>query len=235
MVIVVIRSGFANQLYKYACAYATAQRYQQKLIIIAQTTNAATDPFQLGEFALEYSELYCVESYVETFSLLGELGKKYRLAEVMEQDYLAVMSDDLFVQYDGVVLYGAYQSQVYFEDYIEDLRSMFRFERETLFLKMFQEEIAGRQSVAVHVRRGDFLTYDGLCRGMEYYKAAMCLMEDILGYGNAEYYIFSDDREFVRSYFGRNKRIHYVSVYGDYREGVEEFLAISMCRHAILT
>lgn len=235
MVIAVIRGGFANQLYKYACAYATARRYNQELIIIVQTENAASDPFQLGEFALEYSELYCLESYVETFRLLGEWEKKYRLVEVMQPDYLTVMSAELFKQYDGVVLYGTYQPQIYFEDYIEDLRSIFHFEKETLFLKLFQDEIAGKQSVAVHVRRGDFLTYDGLCRGMEYYKAAMCLIEDILGYGNAEYYVFSDDKEFVRSYFGRNKRIHYVSVYGDYREGVEEFLAISMCRHAILT
>lgn len=235
MVIAVIRGGFANQLYKYACAYATARRYNQELIIIAQTSNAATDPFQLGEFTLEYSELYISESFVETYRLLGEWEKKYRLVEIMEPDYLTVMSAELFGQYDGVVLYGTYQPQIYFEDYIEDLRSIFHFEKETLFLKMFQEEIVGKQSVAIHVRRGDFLTYDGLCRGMEYYKAAMCLLEDMLGYGNAEYYVFSDDKDFVRSYFGRNKRIHYVSVYGDYREAVEEFLAISMCRHAILT
>lgn len=235
MIIALIRGGFANQLYKYACAYATAKKYHQELIMITQTANAGTDPFQSGELALEYSEIYHTESYIETFRLLAEWGKKYRLVEVMEPDYLSMISSDLFEQYDGVVLYGTYQPQIYFENYIEDLRSIFRFKKESLFLKMFREEIAGKQSVAIHVRRGDFLTYDGLCRGMEYYKAAMCLMEDILGYGEAEYYVFSDDREFVRSYFGRNKRIHYVSVYGDYREGIEEFLAISMCSHGILT
>ncbi|MBQ7067274.1 MAG: alpha-1,2-fucosyltransferase [Lachnospiraceae bacterium] len=235
MVIAIINGGFANQLYKYACAYSTAKKYNKKLVIVVQTTDAATDPFQLGEFKLEYTELYITESYIEVFLLFEEWKKKYRLKEINEKDYLSVMCVELFEQYEGIILYGTYQSSIFFRDYIGDLRNIFYFQSETFFLKKFKEEIAGKQSVAIHVRRGDFLTYEGLCKGMEFYKAAMCLMEDILGYGEAEYYIFSDDREFVRAYFGENQRIHYVSTYGDYREAVEEFLAISLCNHRILT
>lgn len=235
MVISIINGGFANQLYRYACAYATAKKYNQELIIIAQTTNVGTDPFQLGEFKIEYSELYIAEKHMQEAVLLEEWKENYRLKEVIESEYLSVMSPEIFEQYDGVILYGTYQNQVFFREYIEDLRSIFQFGEETPFLAEFKEEIADKQSVAVHVRRGDFLTYDGLCSGMEFYKAAMCVMEDKIGYGGAEYYIFSDDKDFVRSYFGRNKRIHYVQVYGDYREAVEEFLALSLCNHRILT
>ena len=235
MVIAVIMGGYANQLYKYACAYATAKKYHQELIIIAQTSNAATDPFQLGEFALEYSELYVIENYIEIIALIGAWKEKYKLVEVSEANYMTMVTPDLFERYDGVMLFDNFQRQVFFEDYVEDLRSIFYFKKETAFLKKFRKEIAGKESVAVHVRRGDFLTYENLRGMMEYYRSAMCFLEDILGYGRAEYYIFSDDRDFVRSYFGRNKRIHYVSVYGDYREAVEEFFAISMCSHRILT
>ncbi len=235
MVISVINGGFANQLYRYACAYATAKKYNQELIIIVQTTDAGTDPFQLGEFRLEYSELYIVENHMQEAVLLEDWKDKYRLREVREGEYLSVISHEIFRQFEGVILYGTYQNQIFFREYIDDLRSMLKFEDETLFLAGFKEEIVGKQSVAVHVRRGDFLTYESLCRGMEFYKAAMCVMEDKIGYGLAEYYIFSDDKEFVRTYFGRNKRIHYIQVYGDYWEAVEEFLALSLCNHRILT
>ena len=235
MVISIINGGFANQLYRYACAYATAKKYNQKLIIIAQTTNVGTDPFQLGEFKIEYSELYIVENHIQKAMLLEQWKKRYRLKEVKESEYLSVMSSEVFSQYEGIILYGTYQNAVFFEEYIEELRSIFYFEKETFFLTKFKEEIANKQSVAIHVRRGDFLTYDALCHEMEFYKAAMCTMEDKIGYGQAEYYIFSDDKAFARSYFGRNKRIHVVQVYGDYREAVEEFLALSLCSHRILT
>ena len=33
MVISVINGGFANQLYRYACAYATAKKYNQERIM----------------------------------------------------------------------------------------------------------------------------------------------------------------------------------------------------------
>lgn len=235
MIISIINGGFANQLYRYACAYATAKKYNQELIIIVQTTNVGTDPFQLGEFKIEYSELYIAENHIQKVMLLEQWKKRYRLKEVKEDEYLSVMSLEVFSQYEGVILYGTYQNAVFFKDYIEELRSIFYFEKETFFLTKFREEIAEKQSVAIHVRRGDFLTYDALCRGMEFYRAAMCVMEDKIGYGQAEYYIFSDDKDFVRSYFGRNKRIHYIQVYGDYREAVEEFLALSLCNHRILT
>ena len=35
VVIMVVNGGFANQIYRYACAYATAKKYGQELIVIA--------------------------------------------------------------------------------------------------------------------------------------------------------------------------------------------------------
>lgn len=236
MVISIINGGFANQLYRYACAYATAKKYKRELVIIVETTDAATDPFQLGEFNLEYSEIYVTKSYIETQALLKQWKSEYKLKEVHENNYCEIFQGgNVFEVYDGVILYGTYQNQIFYKEYLSELQNIISFRKNTPFLKMFEKEIKGKESVAVHVRRGDFLTYNGLYRRSEYYKAAICILESLLGYGVAQYYIFSDDREFVEQYFGNDVRLHYVSAYGDYKEGVEEFVAISKCRHRVLT
>lgn len=230
-----VNGGFANQLYRYACAYATAKKYQQKLVIIAQTADAATDPFQLGELNIEYSELYVTRTYIETYVLLKEWRQKYSLKDIGENEYLETLNQKLFQEYDGVILWGAYQYPVFYKEFINDIRNIFKFKQKTSFLNIFSQEICDKISVAIHVRRGDFLTYDNLNGGMDYYKAAMVYMEDALGYQNVHYYIFSDDKKFVKTFFGNSERIHYVAAYGDYREAIEEFMAISMCSHRILT
>lgn len=235
MVIMVVNGGFANQIYRYACAYATAKRFGQELIIIAQTTDAATDPFQLGEFKIEYSELYITKSYLEVFELLVKWRGNVNIADVFENQYLDKISEQTFKEYDGVVLWGGFQNPIFFQDYIRDLRRQFVFLKNSAFIDEFGNRINGQESVAVHVRRGDFLTYEGLCSSMDYYKAAMVYLEDAIGYGIPQYYIFSDDREFVKEFFGSNERIHFVANYGDYKEATEEFIAMSMCKHRILT
>lgn len=235
MVIMVVNGGFANQIYRYACAYATAKKYGQELIVIAQTTDAATDPFQLGEFKIEYSRLYITKSYLEVFELLAKWREKISIADVTESQYLDKVNEQLFKDYDGVVLWGGFQSPIFFQQYIEDLRRQFVFMNPSEFIKVFSSNIERQESVAVHVRRGDFLTYEGLCSSMDYYKAAMVYLEDAIGYGIPQYYIFSDDREFVKDFFGNNERIHFVANYGDYKEATEEFIAMSMCKHRILT
>lgn len=235
MVIMLVNGGFANQVYRYACAYATAKKYNQELIIIAQTTDAATDPFQLGEFKIEYSKLYITKSYIEVHELLSKWREKFRIADVYENNYCSMVNDKLFNEYDGIILWGGFQIPLFYEEYIADLRKQFVYVNSSPFINCFSKSIQGKQSVAIHVRRGDFLTYDGACPAMNYYKAAMVFIEDAVGYGRAEYYVFSDDREFVKDFFGDNERIHYVANYGDYKEATEEFIAISMCEHRILT
>lgn len=235
MVIMVVNGGFANQIYRYASAYATAKKYGQELVVIAQTTDAATDPFQLGEFKIEYSRLYITKSYLEVFELLAKWREKINIVDIPENQYLDKINEQLFKDYDGVVLWGGFQNPIFFQQYIDDLRRQFVFLNPSEFIKVFSNNIKGQESVAVHVRRGDFLTYEGLCSGMDYYKSAMVYLEDLIGYGIPQYYIFSDDREFVKDFFGNNERIHFVANYGDYKEATEEFIAMSMCKHRILT
>ena len=154
VVIMVVNGGFANQIYRYACAYATAKKYGQELIVIAQTTDAATDPFQLGEFKIEYSRLYITKSYLEVFELLAKWREKISIADVNESQYFDKVNEQLFKDYDGVVLWGGFQSPIFFQQYIEDLRRQFVFMNPSEFIKVFSSNIERQESVAVHVQIG---------------------------------------------------------------------------------
>lgn len=235
MIITVVNEGFANQVYRYCCAYATSKRFNQDLILIVQTSEVISDPFQLSEFNIACSDMFVTRSQLETEQLLTELSRRFKLVKVTEEDYTSFFSSDKIDEVDGVLLCGHFQSEEYIQDCIEEIREMLQFETKSIFLDAFSKEIEGKKSVGIHIRRGDFLYYNGLATSITYYKAAMCLMEKICGVGQAEYYVFSDDLGFAKEFLGSNDRIHYVNNVGHFRESIEELLALSMCQNHILT
>jgi Glycosyl transferase family 11. len=100
-------------------------------------------------------------------------------------------------------LVGNWQSEKYFADYADTIR-------EDLTLRMppagrnaaAAERISAIQSVAVHVRRGDYVSrpvtnrFHGTC-GLDYYERAVAFLED--AYPDLRYYVFTDDPEWVRA------------------------------------
>lgn len=62
------------------------------------------------------------------------------------------------------------------------------------------EAISGRESVGIHVRRGDYLNeaqYQGICT-LEYYRKAIALVHGVLR--NPVYYVFSNDMEWCKKH-----------------------------------
>lgn len=235
MVISVIYEGFANQLYRYCTAYATAQKLQKKLILIVQCSQAISDPFQLSEFPIEYSQLFVTRSIIETNNILLKFKKEHNIIELNDSNYYKSITDGSCLNYDGIILNGHFQIEAYFSDYFPHLRQMLQFKTPSPFLEAFREEISNKLSVGIHIRRGDFLFYDGPAAQLDYYKAAMCYIENTLGASTPDYYIFSDDINYVKEILGCHPRIHYVCNYGNFREAIEEFIALSMCQNHILT
>lgn len=235
MVVSVINEGFANQLYRYCSAYAAARRLNTELILIVQSSEAISDPFQLSDLGIICSDVVTSNSQIETIAILNSMCSKYRLVLVKDSDYRSMVMEGNIGDCDGIIMTDHYQDEAFFIDYIEEIKDMLCFEMPSAFLESFSREIEGKRSVGVHIRRGDYTFYSGSVASIDFYKAAMSLYESIYKDGKPEYYVFSDDIEYAKRMLGDNRRIHFVNNLGGFREAVEEFFALSMCRHHILS
>lgn len=92
---------------------------------------------------------------------------------------------------DNLVLNGYFQSLKYFEDYSEELCDIFGFEEKMM-----------PGTVAVHVRRGDYINYKDQFNLLQpsWYRDAMGGMTDTYG-DELEFHFYSDDIEFCKRKF----------------------------------
>src|SRR5690606_24638829 len=97
----------------------------------------------------------------------------------------------------NLYLNGYWQSPVYFEDHEELIRNEFQFRHEpTDDVKRLIVRMSECESVAVHVRRGDYVSnpnahgIHGICEA-DYYERASEIVSDHVP--DARYYVFSDD------------------------------------------
>jgi hypothetical protein len=90
----------------------------------------------------------------------------------------------------NTTLNGYFQSQYYFSNYSEEIRS--------ILLRSFlgRSKLVSKPGISLHARRGDYVhsDYHGLC-SLNYYKSAVRILRSI--WGNLPVYIFSDDESFA--------------------------------------
>ena len=125
---------------------------------------------------------------------------------------------------------GYWQTLRYFEDIADQIRNeiqpRFAIDREWLITA---ENLAAKNSVFIHVRRGDYLKETNIAAHglttIDYYNAALALM-DMLHPG-CEFYAFSDDKEWCC------KNMQGVTVLNTPNADIDLYL-MRHCRHAIL-
>ncbi len=134
-------------------------------------------------------------------------------------------------------LSGYWQSEKYFKDVAEIIRTDFSFSIPPNQLNtIVADNISNCNAVSVHVRRGDYVsdakTYanHGVC-SIDYYRSAINL---IAVHINApEFFIFSDDMEWAKSHLRMDFPCHYI----DHNRGSDSFndmRLMSLCQHHII-
>jgi hypothetical protein len=104
-------------------------------------------------------------------------------------------------------LFGYFQSPLYFESMADELRAELKglismgaraFDPQSS--PVTEDQLSQPESVAVHVRRGDYLHHDcfKVC-DVEYYQRSLCEMRERVP--GAKFFIFSDDPEWCRAHF----------------------------------
>ncbi len=139
---------------------------------------------------------------------------------------------------DGIHLVGYWQSERYFEKAIREVRRVFTFDERMLTPATLAclQQMTNRQTVSIHVRRGDFFHPDfvkmfgGVCT-VDYYTRAIKHIQKHVQHPC--FYVFSDDLEWVRNHLSLPEN----TVWVDWNSGADswqDMFLMSKCKHNIL-
>jgi hypothetical protein len=148
-----------------------------------------------------------------------------------------VLQDFFSINASNVYLDGYYQSEKYFDKYRNELSKQFvpKYDMTTENIKILNQ-LKKTNSVAVHVRRGDFLKAKHDLNPRHYLLGENYDI-DALKYVNCHidnpvYYWFSDDIEWVKKQFGEQYNFQYISVKSD-NPDIDELMLMKKCNHII--
>jgi hypothetical protein len=131
---------------------------------------------------------------------------------------------------DESYLEGFWQSEKYFSTIKEEILDIFYFD--ALFNDKFKltiKQITNPESVALHVRRGDYLTNKNhLVLDLEYYEKAIKYLTIKLK--NPKIFIFTDDIDWCKLNLKINLPYHYIHGNKDW----EELKLMTLCNHFII-
>lgn len=129
-------------------------------------------------------------------------------------------------------LFGYWQTEKYFKEYREDILKMFtpryNLSQET---NSFIDKVRSCNSVAVHVRRGDYVKL-GICLDSSYYKNAFTVLNE--KFKDLTYFVFSDNVEYAKQMFkDMDGTFEYVENLSS-NSTLDDFFVMKECKHIIM-
>ncbi len=195
-----IWGGLGNQMFQYAAGYALAKRHGVKLLVDPVSTDLAHTAFGLDLFDLkpDFWEPDAGSSLLQRLGGKPKAKKRRKLwkGPVYQQEVFC--SDDGFeAAGPGSYLIGYFQSERFFSDCAEDIRTAFSLNDVAPTIDQNLKDMAAAPtSVSVHIRRGDYINnpqttaVHGIL-GDEYYTRAFEVMSALVP--GSQWLVFSDD------------------------------------------
>ncbi|TZF83631.1 alpha-1,2-fucosyltransferase [Pedobacter sp. BS3] len=235
MIISNVMGGLGNQLFQYALGRHLSLKNNTILLLDISDYNTDSRKFELHNFNI-------------TLNIARQEDLPYSKRKSNTNKYKAYIYDMLFsklkvrheqffhfdptVLYypDNTYLYGYWQSEKYFrsiEDTLRrDLTFVNRLSKEQLHL---EERIKTENSIALHVRRGDYINHmlHPTC-SLEYYTDAITIITQQIP--NPIFYIFSDDIEWAQ----RNLKIRHPHQFITNNNAITDLRLMSACKHYII-
>lgn len=240
MVIVKLMGGLGNQMFQYATARALAEKiyFDHRFL---NNNNTSSDDFTPRSYELQiFKKIKAKKINSYLLRLLLSKNKKYKLLKNILSFKITNVNDDNVNEIltkqnltESLFLDGYFQNSLYFNQIRNSIINEFTFPKLADKYVDLLNEIEHSESVAIHVRRGDYLKqsinkYHGVLP-LSYYQDAVNLMEN--KFTQPTYYIFSDDPAWCAENltFLEEKKI--ISKEND--AWIDMFL-ISKCKHQII-
>lgn len=244
MIIIQLTGGLGNQMQQYALYRKLLSLGKDAKLDISWFTQAdrqdkvyAKRQLELDYFdALPYE--VCTEEEKQALIGNGSLLSKVKgrlFPATRKIFYESDMYHPEIFEFEDKYLCGYFACEKYYADILGELRTTIRFPKSTNpDNERLAEEMAQRESVSIHIRRGDYLDpenaqmFGNICTEA-YYQGAIAEMKRL--HPQAHFYIFSDDAAYVREkYVGSEYSVV------DVNKGKDSFYDIwlmSQCKHNI--
>lgn len=249
MIIATLMGGLGNQMFQYATARRLANRHNTQVKMDLSWYTMQRDPsrqYELDHFRLEQTFVPDVERVrfpktpiTKAARIIYAICCRYRKPRpydlVMEKN--ASFDPKIRTLPDNIVLIGYWQSYRYFNDIrtilIEDFRLADPLSAED---KRVADKIESAPSVAIHIRRGDYVTkmktrmFHGCCSPAYYHKAIEYISQRML---KPHFFVFSDDMQWAREHIRTHHNITYVD-HNTPNFGWRDLTLMRLCRHNII-
>jgi hypothetical protein len=251
MLIVKIVGGLGNQMFQYAMAKALSLKFNVKLKIDCCVYNnrkyinnegyLLKKVFNIPENEAQFSD------YIKTLGFSSFLMPLLRRNKYIFLYRNKIIIEKKIFHYDEALLQkrilngyiaGYWQSQKYFLKYQNYVFNSFNFNNDLLSKrsKYFAQIINDKNSVALHIRRGDYISnniYSEIYKSCDvnYYKTAIKIIESKLN--NPHFFIFTDDIFWAMSqpeFFDKT----YFTICSNGDESWNDLYLMSNCKHHII-
>lgn len=241
MVIIRLMGGLGNQLFQYALGFCLKQ--DGIAVKMDETTAQSFEhkrKVQLHEMGVSYdtADVAEIEEYLDNSKdLFKRVKRKFFGSKSKLKAEKSMWFDASFLESDDKYFSGYFQTEKYFEKYADELKDNLSIQSVKLSGESdgYKDMILNTNSVAVHIRRGDYLSqefkdvYGGICTDI-YYKSAIGYMNGQLE--NPVYYIFSNDPDWCKQEYQGDE---YVIVdCNDEEHGYMDLVLMGMCKHNII-
>lgn len=238
VVITKILGGFGNQLNAFAWGYSLARYTGQELVldISDYVQKGYVRPYALDKLQIgDYRKLTYPDASADF------LGESCIPEKILEQGFRIITQEkvktreELLAAAEGaqnIYLLGYGGIQYTSEKECMELVGRFQLKEQSSAVEQFRARIAGEYSVAVHIRRTDFVDLNAQT-SKEFFQAAIVYIR--LFYPQAQFYFFSDDIAYAKGEFGRRENYHYVRLLGGADADLDEFFCMASCNSRILS
>jgi hypothetical protein len=252
MILVRLMGGLGNQMFQYAAArrLATARSSSVKfdlshLFTTQSDPNDTSRTFQLHHFrinaanacAREIARFNAVPKWVPS-RFRSHAHKFLHWQHYYEEEGHRFNPEVLNLKADSYIA-GRFQSEMYFADISEIIRADFSFAKEPIEAgRQIISEVRGCNSVALHVRRGDYVSHNRYKETLgplpiPYYLRSVEAMARKIN-NDIRFFIFSDDIDWCKANLKFDEDHSFVSFNG-LEDPIEEFRIMSSCKHFIIS
>lgn len=251
MNIIRMTGGMGNQMFQYAlylklCSLGRTVKFDD----ISEYDRPGVRPIMLWAFDIDYPRATREEinEITDGFMKFSDRVRRKLFGRRSKEYYEKSCNfDEQVLIREPAYLTGYFQSEKYFKDIDKQVRTAFTFSeniwqgaddplkgRMEEYLKRIQSTV----SVAVHIRRGDYLEKDAIYGGIcteEYYKKAIDFFEK--KEPEAVFFLFSNDPKWVSKWIQDNYEdvSRFVVVKGNMEDtGYLDMFLMSRCRHYII-
>lgn len=244
MDVVIIFNGLGNQMSQYA--FLMAKRRNNRAIPLFYMSNSGHNGSELDTlFGVKFPNentkrildwLYKSVQMKRRKKVLNKLGVRF-YKEPLNYDYVQeYVSESKW----GINFYfGGWHSEKYFLDMREEVKRAFTFpeDNEPIFQDIIQQIKATKNSVSIHVRRGDYLDISpsdyyqfGGVATYEYYNRAIVYLKEKIP--DSHFFVFSNDIEWCRENLGKNGFSYVDCNVG--RKSWRDLYLMKLCKHHII-